>query len=157
MSLANFTKFVGIDQSYSSTGVVVIDGDSITARAIKAGTPKDPFHIRLSDLITKIKVLLPDPKDTLIYMEGAAYAATYNVFMLGELSGALKMFFYQSGYAYEIVQPTVLKKFATGSGQANKKMIKESVQERWGFKSGCDDINDAFVLAQIAKERNVIK
>ena len=151
--MVKYTNFVGIDQSYSSTGVVSIKGEHIKANAFKAGSPRDPFHIRLDDLIKKIKVVLPDSKSTLVFMEGAAYAATFNVFMLGELSGALKMFLYQNGYDYEIIQPTTLKKFATGNGKATKKMIQESVQERWDFKSGNDDINDAFVLARMAYER----
>lgn len=145
--------FVGIDQSYSGTGVVSIKGSTIDAHCFKAGKPKDPFHIRAVDLLSKLKEVLPEPEKTLVIMEGAAYAAEYNAFILGELSGAIKLFLHQNGYEYDIVQPTTLKKFATGKGNANKAMVMKAVAENWNFKSGNDNICDAFVMAKMASER----
>lgn len=147
--------FVGIDQSFSGTGVVSIKGSDMTtevARCFKAGKPKEPFHVRANDLIVKLKEVLPKPENTIVFMEGAAYAAEFNAFILGELSGAIKMFLFQNGYAYDIVQPTTLKKFATGNGRANKAMVIKAVAENWGFKSTNDNICDAYALARMASE-----
>lgn len=144
--------YVGIDQSYSSTGVVVLGSDgSCVAKAFKAGKPEHPFHERLNDLWKQIARILPNPKDTLICMEGAAYAAEFNVFMLGELSGALKYCMYNAGYKYDIVQPTVLKKFATGAGNAQKAAVAVGVRTKWGFENKSNDIIDAFVLAKVSE------
>jgi crossover junction endodeoxyribonuclease RuvC len=147
--------YVGIDLSYSSTGVVKIDGDKVDCAAFKAGTPKDSFEKRVKELWLKISKFLPPPELCLIGIEGAAYAAEFNAFKLGELSGAIKVYLTEAGYAYTIVQPTVLKKFATGKGNAEKTYVAAQVMRKWGFSNPCNDIVDAFVLAKIMVEGGV--
>ena len=144
--------FVGIDPSYSSTGVVVIDGAEIKPYAFKAGKSDLPFHERIHDLWKQIGRVLPPPEKAVICIEGAAYAAEFNAFMLGELSGALKYILYSNNYKYEVVQPTVLKKYATGSGNAQKHFVAAYVAKKWDFVHASNDVVDAFVLAKIASE-----
>lgn len=144
--------YVGIDPSYSGTGIVVLGGEQIVAHAFKAGKPDHPFHERVHDLWKQISRVLPKPEDCRICMEGAAYAAEFNAFMLGELSGALKYCMYVNGYKYEIAQPTVVKKYATGAGNAQKHFVAAHVAKKWGFTHSSNDVTDAFVLAKIAEE-----
>ena len=47
------------------------------------------------------------------------------------------------------VTPSALKKWTTGSGNADKSKMAECVLKRWGFKSHSDDITDAYALAQM--------
>lgn len=149
----SYRYYVGIDQSYSSTGLVILDRDTDVVRsyAIKAGKPTWPFHERLTELWHQISMQLPEAEETIICMEGAAFGAEFNVFMLGELSGALKYCMATAGYKYFIVAPTVLKKYATGSGNATKPYVAAYVRSKWRFDSSSNDIVDAYVLAKIAE------
>ena len=146
--------YVGIDPSYSSTGVVVLYdscGD-VDCAAFKAGIPKDPTEKRVKELWLKLLPMLPPPEITTIAIEGAAYAAEFAAFKMGELAGALKVFLTEAGYSYILVPPTVVKKFATGKGNAPKPFVAAHVAKKWGFMHSCDDIVDAYVLARYAME-----
>lgn len=155
MSSQNVRYAVGIDQSYSSTGLVILDLKSntvIQAKTIKAGKPSMELGLRLSTLISEIRVALPkDVASTYICMEGGAFASEFNTFRLGELSGALRYALYNEGYKVELVQPTTLKKFVTGKGSATKVMMAQAVKERWGYEHPSDDIIDAYGLARAAE------
>ena len=144
-------KYVGLDLSYSSTGFVMLDGENIVSHAFKAGKPNWPFHERANDLWKALKHALPAPDDCKICIEGAAYAAEFNAFMLGELSGAIRMLLYLNGYKYELIQPTTVKKFATGTGNAQKHFVAAHVAKKWDFTHRSNDVVDAFVLAKICE------
>jgi Holliday junction resolvasome RuvABC endonuclease subunit len=55
-----------------------------------------------------------------IGIEDYAFAATGRVFHIGENAGLLKYFLEEASYAYHLIPPTVIKKFATGKGNADK-------------------------------------
>lgn len=154
--------YVGIDQSYSSTGVVVLSVGGqqckpITAITIKAGGPNDPFGKRLDIVVKAILECLPKTKNCLVCMEGGAFASEFNTFRLGELSGVLRYILYKEGYELELVQPTTLKKFVTGNGSATKVMMAEHVSARWGYEHPSDDVIDAYGLARVAEALNKSK
>lgn len=55
INVENYTYFVGIDPSYSSTGLVVLRDDSdepLVAISIKAGAPHEFFYKRLKNYLT---------------------------------------------------------------------------------------------------------
>ena len=49
------------------------------------------------------------------------------------------------------VHPGTLKKFATQSAQADKSRVAMYVAKDWKFEDPCNDVVDAFVLAQMAR------
>lgn len=152
----NFLYFVGIDPSYSSTGFVILDLESntpLTAVTIRAGTPKDPFIKRMEILLDKISRLMVhlDRNSTLVCMEGAAFASEFGAFKLGKLSGVLEYYLGSNDIPYCLVAPTFVKKVATGNGAATKEQVMVGVRSRWGYKNASNDINDAYVMAQIAR------
>ena len=51
---------------------------------------------------------------------------------------------------FSVAAPTVLKKVATGKGQASKIAVCMGVMKRWGFETDNDNLADAFTLAKIA-------
>ena len=156
INVENYTYFVGIDPSYSSTGLVVLRDDSdepLVAISIKAGAPHEFFYKRLKKLLDKLdEVVLSYPIDDIyVVMEGAAFASEYAAFKLGKLSGVIEYHLGTLGIDYSLVAPTYVKKVATGSGAADKKKVMEGVKQRWGFTHICNDITDAYAMAQIAK------
>lgn len=155
----NWYKYsVGIDLSFTSTGLVVINDDGTEkAFRFKAGTPDEPFSVRVNKLWEGMTSALPKSKDTLIVMEGAAYAAQFKAFQCGELAGAIKMRLADSAYKVDLIAPTVLKKFATGKGNATKDVVAKHVEAKWGFTNRCHDIVDAYVLAMYAHKQKIKK
>tara|TARA_Y100000004_G_C8849748_1_gene384210 strand:- start:192 stop:749 length:558 start_codon:yes stop_codon:yes gene_type:complete len=55
-----------------------------------------------------------------VALEGYAYGAKGKVFHIAENTGVLKYKMYQNRMPLEIVEPTKVKKFATGKGNASK-------------------------------------
>lgn len=64
----------------------------------------------------------------LIFLEGYSYSSSGQVFQIGENCGLLKHKLWNNNYNFNIIPPTVIKKFATGKGNANKIDMSESFQ-----------------------------
>ena len=61
-----------------------------------------------------------------IYLEDYAFGATGRVFNIAENTGILKYRLWTRGLTVQTVAPTVIKKFATGKGNANKEAMQDS-------------------------------
>lgn len=55
-----------------------------------------------------------------VYLEGYAYGATGNVFDIAEATSVLKQLLFHNGFQIKIIEPSVIKKLATGKGNSNK-------------------------------------
>jgi crossover junction endodeoxyribonuclease RuvC len=145
---------VGLDLSLTGTGMVIIDRENLEDNKgfkFSAGEAKAEIGSRIDDLWRKISKVLPkDPRNTKIFIEGAAFGASFNTFTLGELNGGIKFKLSEAGYTYQTVAPTSLKKYATGKGVAEKSYVSACVALKWNFISPSNDIVDAFVLARMA-------
>ena len=73
-------------------------------------------HLAVSCLAWIKTLTSPEP----IMMEGYAFSATGMTYQIGENAGILKYELSNAGYQVYTVPPTVVKKFATGSGAAQK-------------------------------------
>ena len=58
-----------------------------------------------------------------VFIEDYAFGATGKVFHIGENTGLLKYRLYKRDYSFQMVAPTMVKKFATQKGNANKEMM----------------------------------
>ena len=109
-----------------------------------------------------------------VAIEDYAYSATGKVFHIGEHTGVLKYLLFQSGYTIKSIPPTVIKKFATGKGNADKSRMTQAFlnvyppAEAWRSvffprtaqtaspaKSPLSDIADAYWISKYATERFV--
>lgn len=63
-----------------------------------------------------------------VFLEGYAFNAVGRVFQIAENTGILKHKLWQSGIDCVVVPPTVIKKFATGKGNANKEALNTSFE-----------------------------
>ena len=59
-------------------------------------------------------------------MENYAYGATGRVFNIAENTGILKKQLREAGFKYTVIPPTVIKKYATGKGNASKDLMYET-------------------------------
>ena len=67
-----------------------------------------------------------------VALEGYAYNATGRVFHIAENTGILKYKLYQIGTPVEIIEPTKVKKLATGKGNSDKEGMYKSFLHETG-------------------------
>jgi crossover junction endodeoxyribonuclease RuvC len=142
-------RIAGIDQSLTSTGVVILDdqGNKIMNWAIKSklrGTE------RLIDIEERLIGQLKQLNVEKAYMEGYAMGIRGgHVFDLGELGGVLKVGLHRVGIPVAIIPPACVKKFASGKGNAQKDDMKLAVFKRWNAEFPTIDEVDAYVIARM--------
>jgi len=152
---------MGIDQSYTSSGVVVLDGDFLLHREqIKTSKDEDIFK-RSWDIACQIKKIADFYKPGKIRIEGLAFgirgSATRDLGGLQFMIVNLLRHSNGTKYEVEIIPPLSLKKFATGDGRAKKNLVIESLPQdvhenflEMGVKktTGLADMADAYFLAK---------
>lgn len=101
-----------------------------------------------------------------ILIEGYSFGSTGRVFNIAENCGILKYMLYKNGYKFFTVPPTVVKKFATGKGNATKEKMYESfvkdtlielhsiISPTTKLGSPTTDIVDAWYIARYMIEMN---
>jgi len=93
------------------------------------GDPHDEYlcdqqrYENIASWVINIVTPLPDPY---ILIEDYAFAAKGRVFNLAENCGLLKYLLYKDGFRFSTVAPSVIKKFATGKGNANKQAMYDA-------------------------------
>lgn len=65
-------------------------------------------------------------EEVVILIEDYSYGSKGKVFHIAENCGLLKYMLYKNGYKFFTVPPTVVKKFATGKGNATKEKMYEA-------------------------------
>ncbi len=152
--------FLGLDLSLTSSGVYMHTPD---AKDYKNFTKDKKFVIETKEKrgvvrLKYIAAVLSDfleehGKPTLIAIEGYAMGVRGGrSFDIGELGGVIRTLLYDRQIPFIVAPPTVLKKFLTGKGVADKSIILKEVFRQYGFDTPKHDIADAFVLSQIAKD-----
>ncbi len=129
--------YMGVDQSLTGTGVAVYDGKKYTyhlfgtEKTKKTKCPTIDRTRRLMILKEQLRQLIWDYKPDLIGMEGMAFGAQGAALMdIGGLSHMFRELFIEEDKKFIIAPPTVIKKFFTGKGNANKMFMIESAEFR---------------------------
>ena len=156
-------RILGIDQSYTSSGFVVLQDDEIIHTEIFK-TPKDEdVFSRAWRISEKVVAMVREYAVESVSIEGLAFGSV-NANATRDLAGLQFLIVTKLRLVEKIpvmiTAPTSLKKFATGAGKATKKemiaSLPSSVLEHFkslGFKvtTGLADITDAYFLAQKLK------
>lgn len=126
--------FIGIDQSYTGFGLVVLSetGDLIDQELLKF-PKKDGDGERLLIIMNYLSHCFYMLKDKYpgieMAMEGYAYGAKLNREKMGELGGIVKAAWFEATSTEpRVITPTELKKHITGKGRASKEEILAAVQ-----------------------------
>lgn len=102
-----------------------------------------------------------------IAIEGYAMGAKGLVFHIGENTGQLKYAVYKLGLPFIVPPPTVIKKFATGKGNAKKEVMIATFEAETGYKfrellgqtgaslSPTGDLADAYYMCKWAFQESV--
>ena len=103
-----------------------------------------------------------------VFIEDYAYAATGRVFGIGENGGLLKHKLWKDCIRFTLVPPTVVKKFGSGKGNANKFAMHEAFVKETGIdvskilvghpgESPSADIVDSYYIAKYGFNQLQIK
>ena len=155
--------YIGIDQSYTSTGYCVVDQDVIEFGTIKTD-PTDSIYRRAGHAADEIIDLINKYPEANVSIEGLAFGIRGSA--TRDLAG-LQFVILDRIYNHtrienvQIITPKTIKKFATGSGGSTKKKVTkkdmfDSLPEETQalFKTqykptnGLYDITDAYYLAR---------
>jgi len=156
---------MGVDQSYTSCAFVITNSDKvlIDVGIIKTDKTEDPF-VRALHIANTLNELIDKYSVDEFNIEGLAFAMRGDA--TRDLAGLLFTIITTTMTKHPVVErlivpPTTLKKFATGSGKADKKQMIEAlpldVRELFqskGYKktTGLTDVADAYWLSTYNKQ-----
>ena len=156
--------YIGIDQSYTSTGFVVIDhNDNILDAKIISSIKDELIFKKAWDLSETIKNELLKWDNPLVAIEGLAFSMTGNA--TRDLAGLqfliISKLMFQANINPAIIAPPSLKKSATGNGKASKEDMIAALPEnvylyfindlKLKKSKGLTDMTDAYFLAKHIK------
>lgn len=154
---------IGIDQSLTSTGVVVIeDGVPKPIDYKVINTTKDQtIQQRIWYITTQIHLIAHKYKPILINVEGLSFASSGNATrdLAGLYYSLTTVLPFSFGYNVQTITPNQVKKFATGKGRADKKEMWEAlpdhIKEAFSLvkkTKGLYDVTDAYWLAKYTED-----
>lgn len=149
------SKYVGIDTSLTGTGFAIKD-DSLPAgkqfiwKTIK--TKPESFKDdtdRIIHIRNEIIKSIPEDVDGVFIEDvfvghGPSAGASLR---LAILAGCVRSGLRDKGIKFEIIQPTMLKKYLTGKGNANKDVMMMTVFKKFGIETEDNNQADAISLA----------
>lgn len=155
---------LGIDQSYTSCGIVVLDTNQqiIHHEIIKSDPTKTIFQ-RSYQLACDIVKIVEEKNIKYIAMEGLAFGGAGNATRdLAGLQHTIAALLAQKGFdAISFYPPQTVKKFASGTGKAKKPEMFESLPTdakniiaSYKKTKGRFDITDAYWIARICLSKN---
>ena len=145
---------IGIDPSFTGTGLIALSNGSVKKERLIASNSKDDVEDRLVYIADRIVDFCVEFTKPVIYMEGIAFAkkSTY-AHQLGALHFYIRIRLKQIRQTYTVVPPTELKKFVTGKGNCKKDLMLMKTYKRWGVEFDDDNLCDAFCLAKYAQSK----
>jgi len=152
------TRFIGIDQSLSCTGVVCCDLKMRVKLAYCIPTSPDLFNEARIDWIGMcISSLLRVHGCHLhfVALERPAYAAQGQRDVLHGVYWEIRrrVYKYDKTLDIKLVPISTWKKYVTGNGRASKALIRNSIEKRWGHTFNDENIYDAYGLLRYAADK----
>jgi crossover junction endodeoxyribonuclease RuvC len=147
-------KYIGIDASYSNTGLISLDeNDNIEVQQELKFNPKDvDTEDRL--IMVKEKLIFPimqmhEKEPIKVCIEGPSYNSKGSrILQMGALNFFIRYWFRVLKIDYTVLTPNELKKFVTGKGNCKKDLILLKVFQKWNVEFSSNDLADAYGLAR---------
>jgi crossover junction endodeoxyribonuclease RuvC len=137
---------LALDGALAKSGICVIKNKEVFTAQY---SNKDKRLDRLDSIYTDCVSLIEQYKPDLVAIEGYAFAAIGKVFHIAEGGACFRLAIKHAHKEIPTVEipPTVLKKYITGSGKANKKDIANKIKQIFEIDFKTHDEADAFALA----------
>lgn len=145
--------FLGVDLSLTSPAVCVFKGNVFDINSCKFHylTDKKKFETCLPNITGDL--FLPYDCDqrrydniarwiqnlaevncvSRVFIEDYSFGSTGRVFNIAENCGLLKHKLWMAGIPFTTIPPTVIKKYATGKGNANKELLQDHFKQKTGL------------------------
>lgn len=159
--------FIGIDLSLTGTGIVVLDEElKIIDKQLISTKPVDVIEKRILFIQSEIfnslgKIIIDIDNQFNIYIEGLSFSSMgQKMLELAALHYKIRCAFYEMitpSFVYDVVPPTVLKKFITGTGTAKKELMLLKVYKKFGVEFSDNNLCDAYCLARLSHFRQTAK
>ena len=152
---------LGIDQSYTSTGIVILDGEYIIDfKTIKSDKNSDDIHQKALTIALEISRIIEENAITEIHIEGLGFGSIGNA--TRDLAGLQFTIINicknkNPNLNFFILSPNSVKKFATGSGKATKNDMIDALpldvkqaflDKKYKKSSGLADLTDAYFIGR---------
>lgn len=132
------TRVLGLDLSLTATGYAYND------EVVGVLKPRGRGPARLAEIRDWIVYVGQDAD--VVVLEGYAFARPNQAHQLGELGGVVRLALHDRRIPYVEVPPALLKRFATGKGNATKDAVLAAAIRRFGFEGDSNDAADAWLL-----------
>jgi crossover junction endodeoxyribonuclease RuvC len=141
--------FIGIDLSYSNTGLIILDQNVniIEEKSIKTNNKKT-YEERIIDIYKECEFVNNILHLQMISIEGLSFGSTGKLAELGALHYYFRIELFKNKTPYQIITPTELKKFITGKGNCKKDIMIKEIYKKWGVDYNDNNLADAYSLAQ---------
>lgn len=162
---------MGVDGALGTTGIAILNGDDVRAltkiqTAIRKATPDEPS--RLKQIYNEFVNLLHYYKPSVVIMENQHVNKLNPQTSLGlaRVRGVIELACALHGYTFLTLEPSQIKKTATGKGNAKKELVQEKIREIYADsslvqsvlkeiiptgKNKTDDMADALAIAHTYK------
>lgn len=137
-------RVVGLDLSLTSSGVAPSDGSTYRIKTNAKQTLPDRLRT-IAD-----RVCFEISNNTLTLIEEVPSHAAFSITALAKVHGAVLYKIGNSPMLY--ATPPVLKKYATGKGNANKDAVLAEAIRRFNFQGTSNDEADAFILMNMGMD-----
>lgn len=107
---------------------------------------------RLADIRHALEGLIYQHAPRVVAIEGYAYGASQKAHQIGELGGMVRLLLHDHGIPLVVVQPTSIKKYATGKGNAQKDDMVATAIRAFGFAGNNNNEADAYLLWHLLQE-----
>jgi len=137
------------DLSFTGTGWAQYRKTGIETGLIKSNPSDTPLNrmIQIADSVAK--TALGHYPRNLIVLEGFAYGRANQAHQMGGLGYIVREALQDNGFKWIDVAPSALKKFVSGSGNANKDLVLKNVYKRFGFDTNDSNVADAVGLLYV--------
>lgn len=146
---------LGLDIS-TRTGAVIVD---TAGKALYSGVLKfdGPGFTRSVNISSQVRQLVISYLPRLAVVEGYAYGNRHTLALLVEIGTLVRYTLWSLGVPVVEVQPSSLKKFVTGKGNATKEEMAVWAYRKWRYQSKDHNEVDAYCLAMAGLEGHATK
>ena len=140
--MADRPRVLALDLSLRATGWARERAGSVQSGVLATGNLRGCR--RLDEIArTVVGLAIADPAVELVALEGYAFGRPNQAHQIGELGGTVRLELWRRGMPYLVVQPNVVKQYATGKGNAGKEQMLADAIRRLGYQGSSFDEADA--------------
>jgi len=152
--------YVGLDLSYTGTGIVLLDDEGLIFTSKLISSSKDEgWEKRILSIFNEVIQIVIDSKIQMINIEGLAFGKRVGkILEIGGLHYYFRARFTALKIPYIVTPPSQLKKYVIGSQPRGKGSKKELMLlhtfKRWSITFNDNNLCDAFGLAMMIYEKD---